>query len=99
MVMSVAVGIGRNHQKMLYYNIMGVHQLDAGGLVSYGLSTPEMYYRAATFADKIFKGAKPGELPVEQPTKFEVVINLKTAKTLGLRLPQSLLVCADEVIQ
>jgi putative tryptophan/tyrosine transport system substrate-binding protein len=70
-----------------------------GNLMSYGKIIDECYRRLAEYVDKIFKGAKPGGLPVEQPTKFEVVINLKTAKTLGLRLPQSLLVCADEVIQ
>jgi putative tryptophan/tyrosine transport system substrate-binding protein len=71
----------------------------AGGLVVYGVNYPDQYRRAASFADRIFKGAKPADLPVEQPTKFELVINTRTAKALGLTIPQSLLLRADELIQ
>ncbi len=73
--------------------------IDAGGLIAYGVSFPHLYHRAASFVDRIFKGAKPSDLPVEQPTKFELVINLKTAKALRLTVPQSILVRGVEVIQ
>ena len=72
--------------------------VEAGGLVSYGTNYSDMYRRAATFVDKILKGAKPSDLPVEQPTKFEMVVNLKTAQTLGLTISREFLLRADEVI-
>ncbi len=73
--------------------------VEAGGLMSLGLDLVESYRRAATYVDKILKGAKPAELPMEQPTKFDLFVNLKTARVLGLTLPQSVLLQATQMIQ
>jgi putative ABC transport system substrate-binding protein len=91
------VGLAAQHRLPAMYEVRSF--VEAGGLVSYGPSLPEMFHRAAFYVDKILKGAKPADLPVEQPTKFELIINLKTAKALGLSIPESLRFRADEVIQ
>jgi putative ABC transport system substrate-binding protein len=91
------VGFARRHRLPSVY--AGREFVELGGLISYGASIPDLFRRAATYVDKILKGAKPGDLPVEQPTKFELVINLKAARALGLTIPPSLLQRADEIIQ
>jgi putative ABC transport system substrate-binding protein len=78
---------------------MAREYVDAGGLMSYGANFMDLYRRTAEFVDKILRGAKPSDIPVEQPTKFDLVLNLTTAKALGLPIPSSLLARADEVIE
>ena len=89
--------LAAKHKLPVMYDVRG--HVDAGGLAAYGPSFLDLFWRAATYVDKILRGAKPADLPIEQPTKFELVINLKTAKTLGLTIPQSLLQRADQVIE
>jgi putative ABC transport system substrate-binding protein len=91
------VELAAQHRLPAMYDVRSF--VEAGGLVSYGPSLPEMFRRAAFYVDRILKGAKPADLPIEQPTRFELVINMKAAKALGLAIPQSLLLRADQVIQ
>jgi len=86
----------RNRLPAIY---VGREFIEAGGLMTYGVRFSHLYFRVATYVDKIFKGAKPADLPVEQPTKFELIINLKAAKAIGLTIPESFLARADEVIE
>jgi putative ABC transport system substrate-binding protein len=103
-----ADGLTLMHQQMIVDSVAHIglpatyparEFVESGGLMAYGVNYPDLYFRFASFIDKILKGAKPGELPVEQPTKFVLSINLKTAKALGLAVPSSVLLRADEVIQ
>jgi len=91
------VDLAAKHRLPAVYTVK--EYVDAGGLMAYAPNLADVFRRAATYVDKILKGAKPADLPVEQPTKFESVINLKTAKALGLTIPQSLLQRADQVIE
>jgi putative ABC transport system substrate-binding protein len=101
-------GVTRANQRLIAdlaarYRLPAMYEarefLQVGGLITYAVSYPQIYYRAASFVDRIFKGAKPADLPVEQPAKLELVINLKAAKAMGLEIPAALLVSADEVIE
>jgi putative ABC transport system substrate-binding protein len=94
---SLIAGLATEHRLPSVYGSREF--VDAGGLIAYGVSYPDLYRRAAIFVDKIFKGAKPGELPVEQPTRFELIVNLKAARGIGLTIPETFLARADEVIE
>ena len=91
------MGVARFKQRLP--SISFIEYADAGGLFGYGVNFLALYRRAPVFVDKILKGAKPADIPIERPTKFKFVINMKAAKALGLTIPQTLLLRADEVIQ
>jgi putative ABC transport system substrate-binding protein len=91
------VGLAAKHRLPSMFN--ATEFVELGGLIAYGASIPDLNRRAGTYVDKILKGTKPGDLPIEQPTKFDLVINIKTAKALGLTIPPSLLQRADQVIE
>jgi putative ABC transport system substrate-binding protein len=93
----LVIELAARHNLPVIYTVR--EYTEAGGLMSYGVHYPHLYYRAASYVDRILKGAKPGELPIEQPTKLELVINMKTARALGIAVPQQLLQRADEVIE
>ncbi len=93
---SIISAAARNNVPAVYWSSAFARD---GGLLSYGSEQFDIFRRAATYVDRILRGAKPGDLPVQFPTKFEMAVNLKTAKTLGLTIPETLLATADEVIQ
>jgi len=94
---SLIAGLATEHRLPAVYGSREF--VDAGGLIAYGVSCSDLYRRAAIFVDKIFKGAKPADLPVEQPTRFELIVNLKAARGIGLSIPETFLARADEVIE
>jgi putative ABC transport system substrate-binding protein len=94
---SLIAGLATEHRLPAVYGSREF--VDAGGLIAYGVSYPDLYRRAAIFVDRIFKGAKPADLPIEQPTRFELIVNLKAARGIGLTIPETFLARADEVIE